>query len=62
MASSLSAPDRRERNSSSAPAAVAPRANPSARLDDGVLRILLPPVSWNVVRLEPDTNPAAPTP
>ena len=39
-----------------APEAVVPVANPRARLTDGRLEISLPPVSWNVVRLEPGTD------
>lgn len=41
--------------------AVTPTDNPRARLADGRLSVVLPPVSWNVVRLVPDTQPA-PTP
>jgi alpha-N-arabinofuranosidase len=62
MATTLAASDARARNSASAPDAVVPRPNPHARLDDGQLKVSLPPVSWNVVRLEPDNSNAAPTP
>jgi alpha-N-arabinofuranosidase len=62
MASELSDADPDARNSAGAEA-VAPRANPHARLVDGRLEVRLPPVSWNVVRLEPDSSSvAAPTP
>jgi alpha-N-arabinofuranosidase len=43
-------------NDEAAPTAVGPRPNPRTRLADGVLEVSLPPVSWNVVRLEPDPD------
>ena len=43
-------------NTEDAPEAVVPATNPHARLTDGRLEISLPPVSWNVVRLEPGTD------
>jgi alpha-N-arabinofuranosidase len=43
-------------NTEDAPEAVVPVANPHARLTDGRLEVSLPPVSWNVVRLEPGTD------
>jgi alpha-N-arabinofuranosidase len=61
MASELTDADPSARNSAGAEAVV-PRANPRARLEDGRLEVRLAPVSWNVVRLEPDTSTAAPTP
>jgi alpha-N-arabinofuranosidase len=61
MASALTSADTSARNTSSAPDAVVPRPNQQARLDNGRLEISLPPVSWNVVRLEPDSAAAPPT-
>ncbi len=61
MASALTSADTSARNTSSAPDVVVPRPNPHVRLDDGRLEISLPPVSWNVVRLEPDSAAAPPT-
>jgi alpha-N-arabinofuranosidase len=57
-ATTLTAPDVRTTNSAENPHAVAPTDNPRAHLADGRLTVVLPPVSWNVVRLVPNTNPA----
>jgi alpha-L-arabinofuranosidase len=43
-------------NTEDDPEAVVPVTNPHARLTDGRLEVSLPPVSWNVVRLEPGTD------
>ncbi|MEU8140908.1 alpha-N-arabinofuranosidase [Nonomuraea sp. NPDC048901] len=48
-ATTLSGPDVYARNTAEAPDAVAPRTNPDVQHDP--LRVLLPPVSWNVIRL-----------
>jgi alpha-L-arabinofuranosidase len=55
-ATTLAEPDIRTTNTADAPDAVAPRPHPRADLEDGLLRVGLPPVSWNVVRLEPTPN------
>jgi alpha-N-arabinofuranosidase len=52
-ATTLNASDPSVGNSPDAPETVAPRPNPRARLDDDVLQVSLPPVSWNVIRLQP---------
>jgi alpha-L-arabinofuranosidase len=43
-------------NTADDPRAVVPVTNPQTRLTDGRLEVSLPPVSWNVVRLEPGTD------
>ncbi len=48
-ADTLTDPDVYARNTADAPDRVAPRANPDHRSDP--LRVVLPPVSWNVIRL-----------
>ena len=55
--------DVRATNTADRPDAVRPRTNPRVRLDPGRLTAVLPPVSWNVVRLQPDQNtpPAHPS-
>jgi alpha-N-arabinofuranosidase len=40
-------------NTAAAPDAVVPVRNPQVRLADGLLEVSLPPVSWNLIRLEP---------
>ncbi len=62
MATTLCATDVSSRTPAGAAQPVVPRANPRTRLEDGQLQVSLPPVSWNVVRLEPGTSNAAPTP
>ncbi|MCW2792599.1 MAG: alpha-N-arabinofuranosidase [Nocardioides sp.] len=57
-ATTLAAPDVRTTNSAAHPDAVTPVPNHRVTLSDGWLRAILPPVSWNVIRLAPDTNPA----
>jgi alpha-N-arabinofuranosidase len=59
-ATTLTATDRSTTNSAAHPGAVHPTDNPRARLEDGRLDVVLPPVSWNVVRLVPDTTRPAP--
>jgi alpha-N-arabinofuranosidase len=61
MATSLSAPDVGGAETAAAPGSVTPRPNPHARVEDGRLEVRLPPVSWNVIRLEPGST-AAPNP
>ncbi|GAA2128688.1 alpha-N-arabinofuranosidase [Nocardioides bigeumensis] len=56
MCSTLSASDPASRNTAATPDAVLPRANPDVQLGDGRLQVALPPVTWNVVRLEPDAR------
>jgi alpha-N-arabinofuranosidase len=48
-ATTLSGPDPYARNTADTPDAVVPRPNPD--VSTGPLRIVLPPVSWNVIRL-----------
>ena len=48
-ATTLSGPDVYARNTAEAPDTVAPRPNPDVQHDP--LSVLLPPVSWNVIRL-----------
>jgi alpha-L-arabinofuranosidase len=55
-ATTLTAPDPTTANTEDDPEAVVPATNPQTRLSDGRLEISLPPVSWNVVRLEPGTD------
>jgi alpha-N-arabinofuranosidase len=43
--------DPKARNTTVAPATVAPHANGDASLDGGSLTATLPPLSWNVIRL-----------
>ncbi|WP_433500187.1 alpha-N-arabinofuranosidase [Sphaerimonospora sp. CA-214678] len=54
-ADTLTDPDVYARNTADAPDRVAPRANPDHRSDP--LRVVLPPVSWNVIRLTPPPRP-----
>jgi alpha-N-arabinofuranosidase len=56
-ATTLTAPDVRATNTAANPDAVSPTHNRRAALVDGRLDVVLPPVSWNVVRLVPDTQP-----
>ena len=57
-ATTLAHADPTTTNTEDAPEAVVPAPNPHARLADGRLEVSLPPVSWNVVRLEPtDVGP-----
>ncbi len=55
-ATTLAAEDPTTTNTEADPEAVVPVTNPRARLADGRLELSLPPVSWNVVRLEPGTD------
>ncbi len=55
-ATTLTADDLRTTNTAERPDAVAPRPLVQVELTDGLLRAALPPVSWNVVRLEPLTR------
>ena len=50
-ASTLANPDHTWTATADDDSSVAPRANPSAQVRDGRLRVEVPPVSWNVVRL-----------
>jgi len=50
-ASSLAGDDPYARNTADDPDRVSPSPNPSAVVDGGTLRALLPPMSWNVIRL-----------
>jgi len=52
-ASTLAGPDLRATNTAENPDAVRPQENTRTRLADGRLDASLPPVSWNVIRLEP---------
>ena len=52
-ASTLATSDLRAANTAEDPEAVRPRENTRVRLADGRLEASLPPVSWNVLRLEP---------
>jgi len=52
-ASTLANPDHTWSATADDDTSVAPRANASARVADGRLRVELPPVSWNVLRLVP---------
>jgi alpha-N-arabinofuranosidase len=52
-ATTLTADDVRTANTAERPEAVVPRPLPQVGLADGLLRAALPPVSWNVVRLDP---------
>lgn len=56
-ATTLAHEDIRATNSEEAPDAVTPRHNPEARLDQGRLEVVLPPVSWNIIRLVPTNHP-----
>ena len=56
QATTLTADDPTTANTEDDPEAVVPVTNPQTRLSDGRLEISLPPVSWNVVRLEPGTD------
>ncbi|MDN4175034.1 alpha-N-arabinofuranosidase [Nocardioides sp. SOB77] len=56
-ATTLAAPDVRTTLTAADQQAVAPSPNPTARLEDGRLTAALPPVSWNVLRLEPVASP-----
>jgi alpha-N-arabinofuranosidase len=44
-------PDRHAKNTLDAPERVTPHTGPSATVDGGSLRIELPPLSWNTIRL-----------
>jgi alpha-N-arabinofuranosidase len=57
-ATTLTAADVRTTNSAETPDAVAPTDNTRVELADGRLTVVLPPVSWNVIRLVPSTQPA----
>jgi alpha-N-arabinofuranosidase len=50
-ASVLAEDDVRATNTERHPDAVVPRSNDQARLQDGLLSVVLPPVSWSVIRL-----------
>ncbi|WP_433179825.1 alpha-N-arabinofuranosidase [Actinoallomurus sp. CA-150999] len=50
-ASTLADPDPYARNTADDPFRVVPRANPEIRVEGGSLTVVLPPVSWNVIRL-----------
>ena len=50
-ASVLAEDDIRTTNTEQRPDAVAPRSNDQAGLENGRLRVVLPPVSWSVIRL-----------
>ncbi|GHJ47669.1 alpha-N-arabinofuranosidase [Catellatospora sp. TT07R-123] len=52
-ASTLTAQDPYARNTADEPDRVSPRANPSISGDRDGVAVLLAPVSWNVIRLEP---------
>jgi alpha-L-arabinofuranosidase len=52
-ASVLADRDRLAANTVDQPDRVRPREHPDAGIDDARLRLVLPPVSWNAVRLEP---------
>lgn len=47
----LSDADRHAKNTIEDPERVKPRSNPSAHVEDGVLRVDLPPISWTALRL-----------
>ena len=47
----LSDPDRHARNTREQPDRVTPREAPQPVLDGGRLRVELPPLSWNTIRL-----------
>ena len=48
----LSADDRQAANTQAQPDRVSPRTSQDARLESGVLSATLPPLSWNVIRLQ----------
>lgn len=50
-ATTLAGPDPYARNTADDPFRVVPRANPEIRVEGGSLTAVLPPVSWNVIRL-----------
>jgi alpha-L-arabinofuranosidase len=54
-ATTLTSSEVRTTNTAAAPDAVVPAPNPRAEVSDDELRVSFPPVSWNVVRLEPGT-------
>jgi alpha-N-arabinofuranosidase len=58
QATTLTAPDVRRTNTAESPDAVSPAPLRGVAVEDGRLRASLPPISWNVVRLEAP----APTP
>ena len=47
-------------NTEAAPDRVVPRAGSGAVVQDGRLRCLLPPMSWNVIQLAPTAGPPTP--
>ena len=52
----LAGPDPRATNNQSNPSRVAPRAGSGAAVADGSLTVTLPPLSWNVINLAPDST------
>ncbi len=60
-ASCLSDPDVTARNSEEHPERVVPRRLEQVTLDDAELRVLLPPVSWSVIRLSSEPFPPVST-
>ncbi|NUR95947.1 MAG: alpha-L-arabinofuranosidase, partial [Kribbellaceae bacterium] len=50
-ATTLAGDDVYARNTADDPDRVTPQPNPSAAVDSGTVRVSLPPVSWNVIRL-----------
>lgn len=55
LATTLASGDVHATNTAERPDAVRPTLNPRAELTEGHLRVSLPPVSWNVIRLVRDT-------
>jgi len=49
--STLADPDRHARNTMAEPDRVVPRANADVRVEDGRVEVLLPPLSWNTIRI-----------
>ena len=60
VASTLKCDDPTTKNTAAAPDAVAPRRLERTTLDGGMLRAVLPPISWNVFRLAHRTSDAQP--
>ena len=60
LATTLRSDDPTTRNTVEVPDAVVPARLEEVRLDEGTLRAVLPPVSWNVVRLTNRTADARP--
>jgi len=50
-ATTLAGPDPYARSTADDDTSLAPAANPSARLEEGTLRVDIPPVSWSMLRL-----------